>query len=210
MNLNDRQRKLLFGGLVVVLAAIGVYLTIAAPGGEPDRPDARPEGAPATSAPASPPPGIEGTIDPGEFDIYRLLPFNREEFANAGDLARRFVAAYGTYRFDEPPQTYTGRLSGLVTEELMGQLERDAATPGILEERRREQVVAESTATLDQVRNIEANSIVFVVSGRQKVTEGGGESSESKRYAVTVAREGGSLRVYAFQPADVGQAGDTG
>ncbi|TDC82526.1 hypothetical protein [Actinomadura sp. 7K507] len=210
MNLNDRQRKLLFGGLVVVLAAVGIYLTIAAPESGPDGPDARPTGAPATTGPASPPPGIEGTVDPGEFDIYGLLPFDREEFANAGNLAQRFVAAYGTYRFDETPQAYTGRLSGLVTEELGAQLERDAATPGILEERRREQVVAESTATLDEVRNIEANSIVFVVSGRQKVTESGGESSDSKRYAVTVAREGGSLRVYAFQPADVGQAGDTG
>lgn len=213
MNLNDRQRKLLFGGLVVVLAVIGVYLTFAAPGGETDGPEARESSAAATATPtgpASPPPGIEGTIEPGDFDIYRLLPFSRQEFASAADLARRFVAAYGTYRFDETPQTYTERLSGLVTDELRVQLERDAATPGLLEERRRDKVVATGTATLDQVRNIEDNSIVFVVTGRQQVTQDGTESSDSRRYAVTVAREGGSLRVYAFQPADVGQAGDTG
>ncbi|TDB93180.1 hypothetical protein [Actinomadura sp. 7K534] len=213
MNLNDRRRKLLFAGLVVVLAAIGIYLTVAAPAGEPDDADARSGGAPATSAPAgpaSPPPGIEGTINAGDFDIYRLLPFSRQEFAAAADLAQRFVSAYGTYRFDETPQTYAARLSGLATDELGAQLERDAATPGLLEERRRNEVVAESTATLDQVRNIENNSVVFVVTGMQKVTKGGRESSENRRYAVTVAREGGSLKVYAFQPADVGQAGDTG
>ena len=213
MNLNDRQRKLLFGGLVVVLAAVGIYLTVAAPGSAPDAADARPSGAPATATPtgsASPPPGIEATVNPEDFDIYNLLPFTRQEFATAADLARRFVAAYGTYRFDETPQTYAGRLAGLVTGELREQIERDAATPGILEERRQEQIVAESTATLDQVRNIENNSVVFVVTGRQQITKGGTESSGSKRYAVTVARDGGSLKVYAFQPADVGQAGDTG
>lgn len=210
MNLNDRQRKFLFGGLVVLLAAVGVYLTVAGPGGEPDDPGTSPAATGAPAAPTSPPPGIEGAVDPGDFDIYRLLPFSQTEFATAADLARRFVAAYGTYRFDETPQAYTGRLSTLVTDELRAQLERDAATPGLLEERRRDQAVAESTATVDQVRNIEANSIVFVVTGRQQITEGGTESGDSKRYAVTVAREGGSLRVYAFQPADVGQAGDTG
>ncbi|HEY8481233.1 MAG TPA: hypothetical protein VIL71_15515 [Spirillospora sp.] len=210
MNLNDRQRKILFGGIVVVLAAVGVYLTVAVPE-EDDDADARPSAtAAAPSGPASPPPGVEGTVDPNDFDIYRLLPFTRQEFATAADLAQRFVAAYGTYRFDETPQTYTARLSGLVTDELLAQLERDAATPGLLEERRRDEVVAEGTATLDEVRDIEDNSIIFVVTGVQTVTKGGRKSDDRRRYAVTVAREGGSLKVYAFQPADVGQAGDTG
>lgn len=60
------------------------------------------------------------------------------------------------------------------------------------------------------MRNIEDNSVVFVVTGIQKVTRRGEESSDRRKYAVTVARDGGSLKVYAFQPADVGQAGDTG
>ena len=210
MNLNDRQRKLLFGGLVVVLAAAGVYLTVASPDGEEDRPEPRPVATGGPTGPASPPPGIEGAVDANDVDIYRLLPFSRQEFATAADLAQRFVSAYGTYRYDETPQTYTARLSGFVTDELEGQLARDAGTPGLLEERRRDEVVAEGTATLDQVRNIEDNSVVFVVTGIQKVTRRGEESSDRRKYAVTVARDGGSLKVYAFQPADVGQAGDTG
>lgn len=215
MNLTDRQRRLLFGGLVVLLAALGVYLTVAGPGDEPDRTGARPSGTPTAvptgpTGPASPPPGIQGTVNPDDFDVYRLLPFSRQEFATAADLAQRFVAAYGTYRFDEPPETFTGRLSGMVTDDLKTQLARDAATPGLLEQRRRDQVVAQGSASLDQVRNIEDNSIVFVVTGRQQVTAGGTESGDTKRYAVTIARNGGSLKVYAFQPADAGQAGDTG
>ncbi|MFI0410957.1 hypothetical protein [Actinomadura sp. 3N508] len=213
MNLNDRQRRFLFGGLVVLLTAIGLYLTFAAPeDDEPARQEARPSGTPTAGpiGPASPPPGIQSPVNPAEFDIYRLLPFNRQEFATAADLAQRFVAAYGTYRFDEPPETYAARLAGFVSEDLRGQLARDAGTPGLLEERRRTKVVAQGSASLDQVRTIENNSIIFVVTGTQRVTEGGAESNDRKRYAVTVARDGGSLKVYSFQPADVGQVGDTG
>ncbi|TMQ94031.1 hypothetical protein ETD83_24480 [Actinomadura soli] len=212
MNLNDRQRRFLFGGLVVLLTAIGLYLTFAAPEDEPGRPKARPSGTPTAGppGPASPPPGIQNPVNPGQFDIYRLLPFNREEFAAAADLAQRFVAAYGTYRFDEAPETYATRLSGFVTDDLKAQLARDAATPGLLEERRQDQVVAQGSASLDQVRTIENNSIIFLVTGTQRVSEGTTESSDRKRYAVTVARDGGSLKIYSFEPADVGQAGDTG
>ncbi|RKS71983.1 hypothetical protein BZB76_4794 [Actinomadura pelletieri DSM 43383] len=213
MNLNDRQRRLLFAGLVVFLAAAGLYLSLASPGDEePDRPAARPSTSapPGPTGPASPPPGIRTPVNPNDFDIYRLLPFTRAEFANAADLAQRFVAAYGTYRFDEPPEVYAQRLSGLVTDELRTELARAATTPGLLEERRKSQVVAQGSATLDQVRTIENNSIIFLVTGIQQVSSGDTDSNDRQRYAVTVVREGGSLRIYSFEPADAGQAGDTG
>ncbi|NKZ03937.1 hypothetical protein [Actinomadura latina] len=212
MNLNDRRRKLLFAGLVVVLAAVGVYLTVATPDHGDDPREARPSATSTAGSPGpqSPPPGIQNAVNPGDFDIYRLLPFSRQEFATAADLAQRFVTAYETYRYDEPPETYMGRLSGLATGDLVQQLGRNAATPGLLEERRREQVVAQGSASLDQVRTIENNSVIFLVTGRQQLTKGGKDSTASKQYAVTVARDGGSLKVYSFAPADAGQAGDTG
>jgi len=214
MNLNDRQRKLLFAGLVVVLAVVGVYLTVAAPDGTKDhsgdRPGAVPTNQAGPSGPASPPPGIQNTVNPGNFDIYRLLPFSQQEFASAADLAQRFIGAYGTYRFDEDPKVYVGRMAGFVTDGLHGELERGATAPGIQDERRRQQIVAEGTATLDRVRDIEDNSIIFLVTGKQQATKGGTQSSDSKQWAVTVARDGGSLKVYSFEPADAGQAGDTG
>ncbi|MFG2014918.1 hypothetical protein [Actinomadura geliboluensis] len=212
MNLNDRRRKLLFAGLVVALAAVGIYLTVAAPEHGDDRPEARPSATPTAGPPGpqSPPPGIQNAVNPGDFDIYRLLPFSRQEFATAADMAQRFVAAYETYRYDETPDAYMGRLAGLTTDDLRQRLGRDAGTPGLLEERRREQVVAQGSATIDQVRNIEDNSLIFLVTGRQQLTKGGKRSSESRQYAVTVARDGGSLKVYSFQPAGTGQAGDTG
>ncbi|MFC6878307.1 MULTISPECIES: conjugal transfer protein [Actinomadura] len=214
MNLSDRQRKLVFGGLVVVLAAVGVYLTVAAPdhdSGADPAPSARPTATPTgPTGPASPPPGIATPVSPGGFDIYRLLPFSQAEFGTAADLAQRFTAAYGTFRFDEDPKTYIGRLAPMVTGELRAELERGATAPGLIEDRRQQQTVATGGATLDRVRDIEDNSVIFLVTGKQEVTEGGKKTQKSEQYAVTVARDGGSLKVYSFAPADAGQQGDTG
>jgi hypothetical protein len=210
MNLTDRQRKLLFAGLVAVLTLAGVYLTLATPEQDADRPEPRPSTPAGPSGPAAPPPGISSAVTPGNFDLYRLLPFSQQEFAVAADLARRFTAAHGSYRFDEDPKVWVGRLAGMVTDQLRGELERAFSSPGLLDERRRLQTVATGTATLDRVRDIEDNSIIFLVTGKQQVTKGGRTAQDSRRYAVTVARDGGSLRVYAFVPAEEGQEGDTG
>ena len=212
MDLTDRQRKLAFAGIVVALTAVGIYLTL---------PAAIESGAPATSrtatpsaaAPAPPatkPPGISSTISPDNFDVYRLLPFSQKDFAAAADLAQRFAAAYGTYRYDEDPAAYGQRLRPLVTDQLLTDLERSAAAPGIVDERRREQVVAVGSATIDSIRDIESNSVIFLVTARQQLTKAEGQSEDVKRYAVTASRDGGTWRVYAFEPADAGQAGDTG
>jgi len=159
-----------------------------------------------------PPPGIDDAVTADNFDIYRLLPFPKRDFAAAAALAQRFTAAYGTYRYDEDPQAYIDRLAPMVTEELRIQLARSASAPGLIEERRAEQVVAHSTATLDSVYDIQANSLIFLVTGNQEITRSGSTTRESKQFAVTIARDGSALRVYAFEPAgaDQGQAGDTG
>src|SRR5262249_24447864 len=119
-------------------------------------------------------------------------------------------AAYGTYRFDEDPKAYTLRLQGMVTDQLRAEIERSSSSPGLLEQRRQDQAVADSTATLDRIRDIETTSVIFLVTGDQQLTKAGPRSQDKQRYAVTVTRDGGSWRVYSFEPADAGQAGDTG
>jgi hypothetical protein len=214
MNLNDRQRKFLFGGLVVVLAAVGVYLTVAAPDDKPARSDDHPRaaatGQTGPTGPASPPPGIQGTVNPGQFDIYRLLPFSQQEVATAADLAQRFTAASATYRYDEDPKARVARISSMVTDELRAKLEADYSAPGIQDDLRQHQVVARGSASLDRVRDVEDNSIIFLVTGTQQLTRDGKQSQSGQQYTVTVARNGGSLRVYAFEPVTDGQEGDTG
>lgn len=210
MDLTDRQRKLVFAGIVVALAAVGIYLTL------PNTGSSKPSSAATTSppaaapAPATSPPGISSTVSPNGFDIYRLLPFSQRDFATAADMVQRFTAAYGTYRFDEDPADYGRRLRPFVTDALLTDLERGAATPGLADQRKNDQVVATGSAAIDSIRDIEANSVVFVVTGRQQLSTAAGPSEDSRRYAVTATRDGGVWRVYAFEPADAGQAGDTG
>jgi hypothetical protein len=210
MDLTDRQRKLVFAGIVVALAAVGVYLTL--PNAASSKPRSGRSATPsaAAPAPATSPPGISSTISPGGFDIYRLLPFSQRDFATAADMVQRFTAAYGTYRYDEDPQAYGQRLRPLVTDQLLTDLQSSAAAPGLVDERKRDQVVAVGSAVIDSIRDIETNSVIFVVTGKQQLSTAAGPSEDSKRYAVTATRDAGVWRVYAFEPADAGQAGDTG
>jgi hypothetical protein len=210
MDLTDRQRKLAFAGIVVALAAVGIYLTLPNSEQGPAGSSATTTPSAAAPAPATSPPGISSTISPGSFDIYRLLPLSQRDFATAADLVQRFTAAYGTYRYDEDQAVYGQRLRPFVTDQLLTELQRGAATPGILEERRRDQVVAVGSAAIDSIRDIAANSVIFVVTGKQQLNSAAGTSEDSKRYAVTATRDGGVWRVYSFEPADAGQAGDTG
>src|SRR5690242_4809053 len=121
MELTDRQRRLVFVALVVALAALGVFLTVGG-GSHGDAGAARPSVTPTTETAAPPPATIPpATGPPPSYDIYSFLPFSRQDFNAAADGARRFTAAYGTYRFDEDPKTYIGRLRGMVTGELAGQ-----------------------------------------------------------------------------------------
>ncbi|HEU5157951.1 MAG TPA: hypothetical protein VFU43_13225 [Streptosporangiaceae bacterium] len=210
MDLTDRQRKLVFAGIIVALAAVGIYLTLPNSASNRSSPAATETPSAAAPAPATSPPGISSTISPDGFDIYRLLPFSQRDFATAADLAQRFTVAYGTYRYDEDPAAYGQRLRPFVTDQLLTDLQRSAAAPGIIDQRDHDQVVAVGSAAIDSIRDITTNSVIFEVTGKQRLTAVAGTSEDSKRWAVTVARDGGVWRVYAFEPADAGQAGDTG
>jgi hypothetical protein len=208
MEFNDRQRKLLFAGIVVALVVLGLWLTW-------PRPDTKPVKRPTVAATgdvvptqAAPAPGITATVAPDTFDIYRLLPYTQTEFATAASVAQRFTASYGTYRFDEDPQTYLARLRPFVVDQLFTDLTKAAVTPGELEERRAAQTVAVGSASLNSIADIGNTSIIFLVTGVQQVTKNGTSDEDSKQFRVTVQRDAASWKVYGFEPAAVGQAGD--
>ncbi|MCW2863835.1 MAG: hypothetical protein JWP48_5543 [Actinoallomurus sp.] len=207
MDLTDRQRKLLFAGLVVVLAAAGVFLTI---GSGSHRHAGAGRASTPTPAPTVPQAGVSAPPvtgpppSPGSYDIYSLLPFTQKDFTTAADMARRFTAAYGTYRFDEDPAAWVTRLRSMVIPDLATQLQQGAAAPGVLAQRKQDQEVSTSDATLDSIRDIGKDQLIFLVTGRQHITKGGKASDASQQYAVTMTRSGGGWVVYAFAPADVG------
>ncbi len=203
MDLTDRQRKLLFAGLVVVLAAAGVFLTIG--GGGDGHARAKHTAAARPSAPAETSAAPVGpTPSPGTYDLYSMLGLSQQDFSNAADVSRRFVVAYGTYRFDEDPKVYVGRLQGVATSDLETQLQRDSSAPGLLSQRTQDQEVSTSDAHVDSIRSVGKDQLIFLTTGQQHITKGGKTSDSTQQYAVTVTRSGGSWVVYAFQPADVG------
>jgi hypothetical protein len=207
MELNDRQRKLLFAGLVVLLAAAGVFLTIGGGGHRHSaaKRSASPTPSPPQAAPVTGPPASGPPPSPGTYDIYSMLPFSQKDFTTAADVAKRFTVAYGTYRYDEAPGAYIDRMRGMVTPDLATQLQQGAGAPGVIAQRQQDQEASTSTATLDSLRDIAKDQLIFLATGKQHITSKGGKSSDnSQQYAVTMTRSGGGWVVYAFAPSDQG------
>jgi hypothetical protein len=208
MDLSDIQRKLLFAGLVVVLAAAGIFLTISKHGnGGHTSHRSTPAAIASTQPPVVPTPtAVASPATPGQFDIYHLLPFTQQDFAAANNLAQQFMAAYGTYRYDQDPKTYAAGLANMTTAQLGAQLAQGASAPGLIQQRQKSQEVSVGTAIVMSIRDIQKDSIVFVVSEGQHITSTGKAANTSAEYAVTVQKAGGGWVVYAFEPASQGNS----
>jgi hypothetical protein len=200
------RRGLVFAAIVVVVAAVGLYLTMWPDSREPA---AEERAAPRiTTSPVIPATPL-ATASGAPFDVYAYLPMSKEQLAAAADLAERFTAEYATFRHDEDPAAYAARVRRYTTADLGNVLARTLTSPGTVEQNRADQVVSTATAKLREIRQIEKASIVFVVSGTQQITAKSGTRQLSGDYAVTVSQLGSDWRVFDLQPASEGQEGDT-
>lgn len=205
MNLTPTRKKLLFAGLVVVFVIIGLAVTwphgrsgtSAAPSASPSARPSTPSAAPVPTA----------SVDPAKFDIYKLLPFGKQEFVAAATTAQSFVAAYGTYRYDESPQAYTNGLKTLATGDFAKSLNGAAGGGMGGQDLKTNQTVSRGSATIASIRTFGTSSIVFVVNSHQDLTGKNGSDTQDEQYAVTVTGGGGDWRVYDFEPASAGNAG---
>ncbi|MGW3345084.1 hypothetical protein ACWDA3_17365 [Nonomuraea rubra] len=199
------RRGVAFAAIVVVIAAVGIYLTM-----WPDSSDQtaqEPEASIATSsAVVSSTPLATASAAP--FDIYAYLPMQKEQLAAAADLAERFTAAYGTFRYDEDPAAYAERLKVYTTPELAGTLTRTVTSAGFVEQNRADQTVSTATARLKEIRQVEKSSIVFVITASRQVTARSGNKLAAEEYAVTVSQLGADWRIYDILPSTEGQEGD--
>lgn len=204
------RRGVVFAVLVVMLAAVGVYLTMWPDSDDGEKPGSDPapsrtaSGAQVSAEPARP----RATASNAPFDVYSYLPMTRQELAAAADYAQRFTAEYGTFGYDEEPAAYGDRLKGYTTDEFAGVLLRTITSPGTVEANRADQVVSVGTAKVKKIRQIEDASVVFVVTGTQNVTARTGVKERVEDYAVTLIEVGADWRVHDLQPADSGQDGD--
>ncbi|MEZ7131620.1 hypothetical protein ACBR40_40335 [Nonomuraea sp. AD125B] len=200
------RRGAAFAVIVVIIAAVGIYLMWADWGDPPER---QPEAAPPTRVAIVTPTPL-ATASNAPFDVYDYLPMKKEQLAAAADLAERFTAVYGTFRYDEDAAAYAARLKAYTTPELAALLTRTVTSAGAVEQNRADELVSQATAKLKEIRQVGKGSIIFVVTGNRQVTAKSGDKLLTEEYAVTVSESGSDWRVFDIMPADEGQDGDTG
>lgn len=206
MELTPTRKKLLFAGLVVIFVAIGLAITW--PNGR-DRTGAAPSATPSAAGPSAAPVPT-ASVDPAKFDIYKLLPFDKQEFVAAATTAQSFTAAYGTYRYDQNPQVYTNGLKSLATTDFAKTLAGAGGGGMGDQDLRTNQVVSRGSASIASIRSFDDQSVIFVVNAHQDITKKNGPDSQETQYAVTVMESGDKWQVYDFQPASAGNSGDVG
>ncbi|TDD46848.1 hypothetical protein E1286_19675 [Nonomuraea terrae] len=199
------RRGVAFAAIAVVLAAVGLYLTLWSDPPEPE--PAEPEARATSAAVASSTPLATASDEP--FDVYAYLPMTEEQLAAAADLAERFTAEYGTFRYDEDAAAYAARLKAYTTAELGNTLARTRTSAGTVEEERDDQLVSTATARLKEIRQVERSSIVFVVTATRQIDSNSSDQAVTEDYAVTVSQLGSDWRIYDILPATEGQEGDT-
>ncbi|MQA85354.1 MAG: hypothetical protein GEV03_12190 [Streptosporangiales bacterium] len=200
------QRKLAFAGVVVALAVAGVYFTL--PTFRPGE-DAEQAPAPASAVTGAPPAASPTGSPTSSADLEALLPMSSEEMAAAIEVARRFTAAYTTYRHDEDSAAYRRRLEPYVTDPIAGEIGRGASgAPAGREDLAREQVVVTSAASVEGTRLVSADSVVAIVRADQTITSTKGTTQADQRLAVTVIGGDGGWKVSNVAPAEAGNAGD--
>lgn len=203
------RRGAVFAVLVVILAVVGVYLTMwSDTGGGPGQPAGVTRTVASGQEPAAEPARPAATASDAPFDVYSYLPMTKRELAAAADYAQRFTAEYGTFGYDEDPAVYGDRLRGYVTAEFAGALLRTVTSPGTVEANKADEIVSVGTARVKGIRQIDSASVTFVVVGTQNVTARSGVNERTAEYAVTLIQAGAEWLVHDLQPADSGQEGD--
>ncbi|MFG1824553.1 hypothetical protein ACGFIJ_18880 [Microbispora bryophytorum] len=209
---SDRGKGLAFAVAVVVLAAVGVYLTMSPPssssaGSDEQTREQSVVATPRATAAVREPSPVATT--PGAFDVYAYLPLSKEEIGAAADLARRFTEAYGTFSPGEEPAARADRLKRFATDEFAGQLTRTVTDPAVVEQNETDQVTSKGSAKVTTIRDMTAAQVVFVVDSVRHVTDRTGQKDVPEQFAVTVIKAGTDWRVYDLQLADAGQDGDS-
>jgi hypothetical protein len=205
------QRKAVFALIVVVLAALGVYLFMpgALGAGRSSPPSATPHQAPRSAPSAAPSPSgaaPAAATSPGAPDIYQWLPFTRGELASAARVVTEFSDAYGTWSYSQSTAAYVATMSDLVAPGLSQVLAQGYSVPGVASTRSRQKQVSTGSAVINSLRAYGPSSMTFVVTITEKITDSAGRSQTSTQYAVTVTGVAGSWQVSDIELASAGNS----
>jgi len=218
MDLTSAQRKLVFAGVVVVLAALGAFLIIPntlyrhastghgrAVGLTAPLPSTSPSQAPGSQQAATG--GLGSSPQPGTSpDIYAWLPFSQAGLTAAADLVHKFAAAYASYTYTQSTASYERQFNGLTTTQLATVLARGFATPGVAQIRTQQKLIATGSGKITAIRAFGSNNITFLVAITQRVTGTKGTKQITTSYAVTVT---GAASTWQVEDLELASAGNT-
>jgi hypothetical protein len=205
------QRRIAFGLIVFVLAALGAYLVgpAAHGSGRTGKPPAGPYATPPVTSPAaaSPPasaasPGTAGQPDPP--GIYQWLPFTQAGLAAAASAAQRFGDAYGTFSYTQDADAYVAPLQPVASAQLIGQIRAAYSVPGVAAARSQARQVSAGTAVIVSIRAFGPTSLTFVVQVTQHLTTTSGRSQDVTGYAITLTGTGSDWQVTDIELASAG------
>jgi hypothetical protein len=212
MDLSPGQQKAVFAVVVVVLAGLGIYLLATPHGGKTPSASTSPSASPSAPAPAGgSPSGGSPSAAPapqpsasGNVNIYQWLPFSQQSLGQAAAVATAVTKDYNTFTYTENVNAYLAPMNGLITSQLAQTLKNGYTTLGVAQARTSQKQVSSGGASIDSIRGFGSNSIVFVVTGTQKLTSTQGTTTSNNQYAVTVTSQGNSWQVYDIEPASAG------
>jgi hypothetical protein len=204
MELSTGQQRGLFVVLVILLAAIGIYLL--GPGrshgaGAAPAASVSPAASAATSAPqvvptqdlAPTPIAVPTAIKSA--NIYSWLPFTQQDLNAAANVTVAFAAADQTFSRTDKATTYAQRLQKLVTPPFLGTLEAQFRPPGATG------MTAKSSGVINQILSFGSSpqSITFRITFTEQTTTGGTTSTQTTQNDVTVVAVAGGWQVNNIQ-----------
>jgi hypothetical protein len=143
-------------------------------------------------------------------DIESLMPVSPHDLASATELARRFVSAYGSYRYDQNPDTYLAPLRPMTGDALFQQLTRSATDSAVRAAQTNDQTIATADAEVTGIRDLRQTTVIFTVTGHQHIQHADHTEQDNQDFTVTVGRAStnDSWRVLNLAPATSGQDGN--
>lgn len=216
MELSPGLRRLVFVVIVVLLAALGIYLL-----GKRGS-DGTPAAAPSTPAPSPvsssssasvPPTMVPTTAAPvstaGGAEIYQWLPFTAADLTTAANTTTAFAKAYVTWSYTESAATYGATFKDLATSEEITTLEEGYSTAGLAQTRTADKQVSTGSVAIDSIRSFGTGptSITFLVTITNQVTSTPPSTGNgTQQYAITVASSGTAWQVNDIELAQLGNS----
>jgi hypothetical protein len=205
MEASALPRRITFGLIVFVLAALGAYLIgpAAHGSGRSGKPSAAPHATPsATSPPPAASPSTAG--EPGSADIYQWLPFTQAGLVAAASVTQHFGDAYGTFSYAQAADAYVAPLQPLASAQLVGQIKAAYSVPGVVAARSQARQVSAGTAVIESIRAFGPTSLTFVVQVTEHLTTTSGRSQDVTLYVITVTGSGSAWQVTDIELASAG------